>query len=167
MLNKQEWSELIEVSIDGLCEPVNPGGAACFGYIIKRRGANIDRGFGVIGIGSGMTNNVAEYTALIRALQRIRELSLDEEKIVVRSDSMLVVNQMNGDWKVKAKLILPLYTKAKILVCCMDIAFRWVPREENTEADELCRFAYKSVRNKVMQAHKKLERTKKRKYFQF
>jgi ribonuclease HI len=167
MLNKQEWSGLIEVYIDGLFEPVNSGGAACFSYIIKRSGVKIDRDCDVIGIGSSMTSNVADYTALIRALKRIRRSSLEKEKIVIKSDSMLVVNQMNGNWKVKEKSILPLYTKAKILACGLDIVFEWILREENTMAEGYSRFAYKSVRNKVMRARKKFERWKSRKYFQF
>lgn len=81
---------MIEVWIDGLCEPINPGGVACFGYVIKRSGSEIETGSGVVGTGPDMTNNVAEYTALIRALEKIRQLGLGKESVVVRSDSKLV-----------------------------------------------------------------------------
>ena len=143
---------MIEVWIDGLCEPINPGGTASFGYIIKKNGKTMNRDYGVIGSGKGMTNNVGEYTALVHALEKIKILKLDKEKIVVRSDSRLVAYGMGTDpatgrsWKIKAPLILPLYTKAKKLSEGMDINFLWIPREENEEADQLTRLAYESRR---------------------
>jgi len=139
---------MIEVWTDGLCEPVNPASArtACLGFVIKRDGKTISEGSEVIGTGESMTNNVAEYTALIRVLERIRRLRLDKEKIVLMSDSQLVVGQMAWGWKVKKEHLLPLYTKAKILAAEMDVAFKLVPREENEEADKLCRLAYESRR---------------------
>lgn len=133
---------MIEVWIDGLCEPVNPGGTACIGYIIKQSWKTLAKGSEVIGTGEGMTNNVAEYTALIRALKEIRKLELEKEKVLVRSDSKLLVNQMNGNWKVKAPLVLPLYHKVKVLAAGIDLTIQWIPREENEEADGLARNAY-------------------------
>jgi ribonuclease HI len=53
---------------------------------------------------------------------------------------------MKGGWAVKAPLILPLYRKAKTMTAAMNIRFNWVPREQNTEADALCRTAYESTR---------------------
>jgi ribonuclease HI len=136
---------MIEVWTDGLCEPVNPGGICCIGYVIKRQGRTIDKGSEVIGRGKDMTNNVAEYSALVRALERIRELGLEQEKVVVRSDSSLLVNQMRGVWKVKKPRIKPLYEKATGLARGIDVAFQWIPREENREADQLTRAAYESA----------------------
>jgi ribonuclease HI len=137
---------MIEVWVDGLCEPINPGGTACIGYVIKKGGKVLAKTSQVVGRGEDMTNNVAEYTALIRALERIMQLGLARQETLVRSDSRLVVNQMNGKWEVKAPLILPLYRKAKTMTTAMNIKFNWVPREQNTEADALCRTAYESTR---------------------
>ena len=125
------WSDtLIEVWIDGLCEPVNPGGTACIGYVIKMNAVKIAEGSEVIGTGKGMTNNVAEYTALICALQEIRKLKLENEKILIRSDSKLLVEQMNGNWKVKAPLLIPLNLKAKLLAAGLDITVQWIPKKK-------------------------------------
>ena len=135
---------MIEVWVDGLCEPVNPGGTACYGYVIKEDGRTICRNHGTVGKGPNMTNNVAEYTALIQALQRIKSLKLAEEKILVRSDSRLVAVGMSKNWKIKAPRILPLFNEAKALASEMNVTFQWIPREENREADELCRLAYES-----------------------
>jgi ribonuclease HI len=137
---------MIEVWIDGLCEPVMPANerTACLGYVIKKDGVVVEEGFEVIGKGRKMTNNVAEYSALIQALERVRSLGL-KGRMVVRSDSKLVVNQMKGEWKVKATKIMPLYREAVALAKDMDVVFEWIPREENTEADSLARKAYEDV----------------------
>jgi ribonuclease HI len=132
---------MIEVYIDGLCGSVNPNGIASFGYVIKRGQVALDAGYGIIGKGKGMTNNVAEYNALIQALEKIKQLKLDNERIVVKSDSKLVINQMKGVWKTRALLVLPLFRKAQKLVSGIDVDFEWVPREENSEADRLSRLA--------------------------
>jgi len=144
---------MIEVWVDGLCGPVNPGGTACFGYVIKRHGETVYKDYGVVGSGKDMTNNVGEYAALLRALEKIRSLKLDKEKIVVKADSRLVAYGMGIDptigrgWRIKAPRVVPLHAKAKRLARSMDISFQWIPREQNEEADELCRRAYESERS--------------------
>lgn len=134
---------MIEVWIDGMCEPVLPEYArkASIGFIIKRNGKTIHKHYEIIGKGEDVTNNIAEYTALARALESIKSLKLDEEKIVIKSDSKLVVKQMREKWKVKANHLKPLFCKAQILASPMDIDFQWIPRGENTEADNLARLA--------------------------
>jgi ribonuclease HI len=136
---------MIEVWTDGLCEPINPGGTGCASYILKKNGKVVQQGSETLGTSKDMTNNVAEYSALIRALQAIGKLGLDKEKILLRSDSKLLVSQMKGEWKVKGARIMPLYATAKELAKRLDINFQWVPREENVEADSLCRLAYDSA----------------------
>jgi ribonuclease HI len=148
---------MIEIWVDGLSEPVNPAWArtACFGYIIRKSGKTIYNDCGVIGKGDDMTNNVGEYTALILALEKIRSLKLDNEKIVVKADSQLVAYGMGRDpsigrsWKIKSPRVAPLHTKAKILAAGMNITFQWIPREQNEEADGLCRLAYGSKRSSL------------------
>jgi len=139
---------MLEVWVDGLCEPVNPGGTACYGYVIKEDGKTICTNYGTIGKGPNMTNNVAEYTALIRALQKIKSLKLSEQKILVKSDSRLVALGMSQNWKIKAPRILPLYDQAKALAAGVNVTFQWIPREQNQEADELCRIAYESSKKR-------------------
>jgi ribonuclease HI len=136
---------MIEISIDGSCEPVNPGGTACYGYVIRRQGKVLSLGSGVAGTGKGMTNNVAEYNALISAIGKIEELGLERDRIIVKSDSNLLVHQMKGDWQVKAPLLIPLHRKAMTLTENLEISFEWVPREKNEEADELAREAYRKA----------------------
>jgi ribonuclease HI len=64
------------------------------------------------------------------------------------SDSQLIVNQLTGDYKVKARRIISLYKQVLILMSkFQDIRIKWVPREKNSEADRLTNKAY----NKALQ----------------
>jgi len=62
---------LIQVNIDGLCQPINPGGIACYAFIIRSNGRTMHSGYGIAGepFSKDSTNNVAEYTALAKALE--------------------------------------------------------------------------------------------------
>ena len=100
------------------------------------------------GFSEASTNNVAEYTALAKALQWLLANNLASTKIEIKSDSQLVVNQLTGDYKVKAKRIISLYKQILILKSkFQDIEIKWVPREKNREADRLTNKAY----NKALQ----------------
>ena len=82
------------------------------------------------------TNNVAEYRALIAGLEAVAHL---RARIVhVRADSMLVIKQLRGEWRVKHENIKPLYAEARKLLAAYDVAdLQHVRREDNTEADAL------------------------------
>lgn len=82
------------------------------------------------------TNNVAEYSALIFALEAGFEIDPDAE-IVVRMDSKLVVEQMSGRWKIKHPDMISLGAKVQRLIAGKDVEFVWIPREQNILADEL------------------------------
>lgn len=125
--------------MDGLAEPTNPG-LGTYGYVICRDSKKLKSGHGFVG--QKVTNNVAEYAALIEALLFLKSAGLDES-IVVKSDSKLLVNQMLGKWKTKKGQYLENYGRAKQLAGQMkSINFKWIPREENEEADRLSRLAY-------------------------
>ncbi len=73
MMNQKD-DRLMVVNIDGLCEPVNPGGIATYGYVIRdESGSLIAKKSGVVGKGAGMSNNVAEYAALCLFLFEFQE----------------------------------------------------------------------------------------------
>jgi ribonuclease HI len=71
------------------------------------------------------TNNEMEYQALIQAL----ELASNGDTIF--SDSQLIVNQVNGLWKVKEKSLRPYCEKARSLKEKKDVTLTWIPREQN------------------------------------
>lgn len=136
---------VLAVNCDGLCEPVNPGGTACYGWVAYHDGKKIGEGCGVVCSGSGATNNVAEYTAVIKALEWLLENGFAGEEIEVRSDSQLCMYQLQGFYAVRSPRILPLYRKVVSLARKFKkVRFRWVPRELNEEADALSRKAYAS-----------------------
>jgi ribonuclease HI len=141
---------LIEVYFDGLCQPINPGGIACYAFVVNRNGKTIHSDYGVAGepFSKDSTNNVAEYTALAKALEWLVAGNLVSDKVVINSDSQLVVNQLQGNYRVKGKRIIPLYKQVLQLKARFpDIEITWVPREKNREADRLTNIAY----NKALQ----------------
>jgi formyltetrahydrofolate-dependent phosphoribosylglycinamide formyltransferase len=82
------------------------------------------------------TNNVAEYTALLRVLEAAGALGATD--VTVFSDSELLVRQLTGQYKVKSESILPLYEQANDLRMQFDgFTIRHVMRERNKEADRL------------------------------
>jgi len=86
------------------------------------------------------TNNVAEYTAVVRALGLAAELGAREVHLLL--DSMLIVEQLHGRWRVKNPKLAPLHAEARRLLAGFE---RWsaahVPRAQNHAADALCNLA--------------------------
>ena len=143
---------------DGLCEPRNPGGVATYGFIVKDSEGNvICKGKGVVGagmFGDDVTNNVAEYRALIEGLKCFKE-RIGKGELIVRGDSQLVIRQLKGEYKVKAKRILPLYDEVKRLIRGLNVKFEWIPRELNEEADKLSREAFREFVGKHREEYEK------------
>lgn len=82
------------------------------------------------------TNNVAEYKAVIFALEAAFEID-SEAEILVRMDSKLVVEQMSGRWKIKHPDMLSLGARVQQLIAHKKVEFVWIPREQNVLADGL------------------------------
>jgi ribonuclease HI len=86
------------------------------------------------------TNNVAEYKALITALQQARQLGA--KKVIVRGDSELVVRQMRGEYRVKNADLRTLYDEAQALVRQFsNVTFDHNYRHKNAQADKLANLA--------------------------
>lgn len=84
------------------------------------------------------TNNVAEYTALVRALEGLAAIAGKKDDVVVKMDSELVIKQMRGEYRVKHPNLKPLFLRATALVQQFkSVTFTHVRREENGEADRL------------------------------
>ena len=133
---------MIRIFCDGLCEPRNPGGTATYGFVVYRDQEKIYEECGVVAKGENATNNVAEYTGGIRAVEWIRKSGLDKEKILLMSDSQLLIRQLQGAYSVRSPRIYPLWRRMQELIYGLDISFKWIPREENKSADALSRKAY-------------------------
>ena len=111
----------------------NPGPSGFGVHAEDERGEVVAEHFGFIGTA---TNNVAEYEALVHALTLAK--ALGARRIEIRSDSELVVKQMNGVYKVKHPDMIVLWRKASTLRRVFeDAVIAHVPREKNREADAL------------------------------
>ena len=87
-------------------------------------------------IGDQITNNVAEYKAVLESIQLIL-MDDDNAEIEIISDSELLVKQLNGQYKVKNEGLKPLHKQIQDLMKNTKITFTHVKREFNTEADAL------------------------------
>jgi len=111
----------------------NPGPAA-IGVVVSDAGGEVVERLGEA-IGE-TTNNVAEYRALLRGLERAQALGADEVEVV--GDSELVAKQVNGQYKVKHAGLRPLHAEAlRALGGFARWQVRTVPRAQNTGADAL------------------------------
>jgi ribonuclease HI len=82
------------------------------------------------------TCNEAEYRALIAALQAARELGARE--VLIRADSQLLVRQLNGQYRIKSRTLMPLAVRARRLLAeFASCKIEHVPRERNSRADAL------------------------------
>ena len=120
------------VSCDGASRG-NPGPAGIGVQITDDDGAvlaEIARGIGET------TNNVAEYTAVIEGLARADELGATT--VTLRSDSLLLINQLTGRFRVKSEHLEPLHRRARSIAAGFDgVSYEHVRRELNQEADRL------------------------------
>jgi ribonuclease HI len=111
----------------------NPGPAAIGVVVSEPGGEVVDELAERIG---PATNNVAEYRAVLRGLERARELHATEVEIV--GDSELVARQLAGAYRVKHPALKPLYEQALAALRGFDSwSIRNVPRAENAGADAL------------------------------
>lgn len=110
----------------------NPGPAAC-GWSLCVDGVEIGSGGRYLG---RETNNAAEYGGLIFGLEAAREIGIGSVRVF--SDSQLIVNQMNGQWKVRHPNVKPLFARARRLAQEFEkVEYEYVPREKNGRADAL------------------------------
>src|SRR5262245_52318397 len=130
------------IHIDGASRG-NPGDAA-YAVVIAVPGRSPIEESGVLG---KETNNVAEYTALIKALEKARHLGL--KRLRINSDSELLVKQMNGEYRVKNDDLKWLHDEAKTLMKDFaSVTLAHIRREQNKRADELCNLALDASRPK-------------------
>ena len=117
----------------------NPGPAA-LGVVIQDAKGNLIKEYGeALGV---KTNNEAEYSAVISALQKIKALYGKEKTkkmlIDMRMDSELVCRQLNGEYKMEAESLFGLFIKIwNLKMDFGQVAFSHVPREKNKAADRM------------------------------
>ena len=94
------------------------------------------------------TNNVAEYRAVLAAIEVANEIAPDAS-VLVRMDSKLVVEQMSGRWKVKNEGMQDLALAMKAAIGSRTVKFEWIPREQNGKADSLANEAMDAEKSTI------------------
>lgn len=131
----------IECWIDGACEPKNPGGTASWGVYMVEEGVPMEN-WGIVGSGEGISNNVAEYSALIEAFNIAKSRYGTDIHLTIYGDSQLVINQMNKEWNIGQGMYTEYAVRALHLALQFQkLTFEWIPRERNTFADGLSKRA--------------------------
>jgi len=131
-------SEIFVVHCDGGARG-NPGPAG-IGVVIEREGKVVAKISEYVG---EMTNNQAEYRALIIAMEKVKELGGVGETIDCFLDSELLVEQLQGNYRVKNTELKPLFSRVQELGMALggNVRFEAVPRGQNKEADQLVNLA--------------------------
>lgn len=125
---------MLIVYTDGACFG-NPGTMG-IGIVVYKNKKLIKKISEYIGKG---TNNIAEYIAVLKALEYVKKSN--EKKVEIRSDSELLIKQMNNEYKVKKQHLKELKTEINRIKEGIETKFKWVKREENSIADELSKNA--------------------------
>ena len=127
---------MISVWVDGSClDNGGPNAIAGIGVIIYQNNKKL---FQYRKLVSGKTNNEAEYQAVLSALKALR--CYNTEEITIYSDSILVVQQIQGNWKIKQESLRQLRNQIVNLICqrqLENIKFKWISRIQNFAANEL------------------------------
>jgi ribonuclease HI len=121
-----------KLQFDG-CSKGNPGLSGA-GYVIYENETEIFAQ--AVFVGNSKTNNYAEYMGLIEGLKKAIELNITD--LFVEGDSMLVIKQMKGDYKVSSESLKILHAMARDLELKFEIiSYNHIYREKNTRADYL------------------------------
>ncbi len=127
-----EW----HIYIDG-ASSCNPGPAGAGFVVYDEQGNEVVRQGAYLG---EMTNNMAEYEALLRALGKARESSVG--KVFIYTDSLLVANQISGTYKIKNITLKRYADEAQKIIRTLDhFAVKYIPRAFNKVADKLAKEA--------------------------
>lgn len=109
--------ETVEVYTDG-------SGNGEYGFCIKGGTAHVFHS-------KGITSNQAEYLAVLKAVESLKVLLKENKKVIVKSDSKLVVNQLNHKWNIYDKTLRDYAIEIWNTIYSMDVTFVWVPRKQN------------------------------------
>ena len=121
----------------------NTGRAGCGFVILTSKSNDTPICYDYKYLGNNVTNNYAEYNGLIMGLEDTIKHNI--KNIIIEGDSLLVINQLIGKWKVKSDNIKSLYERASILLKQFDnYTLNHIPRSQNKKADKLANNAMDS-----------------------
>lgn len=126
----------LKLFFDGSCLPKNPGGIARYGWILRDESNEIARDGKEVCRGPSATNNIAEWSSVLHGLRYLKEQNWQGD-LEIYGDSQLVINQLNGEYKVRKDTLIPYYKESMALLKHLKWKAEWIPRENNMECDEL------------------------------
>ena len=144
------------VNCDGLCEPVNPAGIACYGFVVKEdKGTILYRDYGLVSSVKPFfpesNSNAAEFGSAIKAMEWLVKngyaYNNGNYQILLRGDCQLIMRKLKSiNCSSRAAAIKStLYDRAVMLRSKFGpdaIEFEWVNRNQNREADKLAKESY-------------------------
>lgn len=131
----------------------NPGPAGSGAYITDATGKMLKEAHKALG---KATNNYAEYSAVVLALETLKKLIPEAKRknteIEIRMDSELVARQLSNQYEIREETLFPLYIKVHNLTVSSfpKIKFVHIPREKNSEADRLSNVAMDESERSLM-----------------
>lgn len=122
---------MIVLFVDGGTFDDNPGSAIYYSVVAKN-GSGYDRWIYRKRNDNYKTANQSEYVAIINALDQVLERGLNGEQIHIHSDSKVMVNQVNGKWRVRDETLRNLYGQVheRLSTISSPVHIQWTPREE-------------------------------------
>lgn len=131
------------VYCDGAIQPKNPGGHGVGGFVIKDVDETVlIKGAYDFGQYPELTNNAVEYGAVAAALQHLVKAGLTDKEVCIRTDSQLVVKQLNGEFGCSLKMAHMRSIVLRWSKLFPAVTYEWIPREKNKEADAMSRSLY-------------------------
>lgn len=135
----------IVVHFDGSVEPEK---YAQYGFIIYKDGQIVDRGHGRSGEGVKVSHTVAEWLGCVRGMAAsLRYLEKDIERLCIKGDNQVVINQANNKWKTRAEHLIPYCDAVQEMKDFIEndlgigVDFVWHRRDKNGRADKESRKA--------------------------
>lgn len=134
---------MLDILTGVVSEPRNPGGNIGLGATLKKNGEEIFQHSKFIPEHPHNTNNVGEYMAFESILDFIFNHKIENEKVTIYGDSKLVIEQMNGRWRIKFGRYTPYADRCKRKLKelrennKLSFNLNWIPREQNGYADRL------------------------------
>lgn len=121
-----------ELFVDGAARN-NPGPAGAGLYLLKD-GVPVEKKGIYLGV---KTNNQAEYLALLAGIFYAESHMAKQDTLVIKSDSELMVRQLNGIYAIKNQELARIYSNVRTLLKALHYSIQHVPREQNSIADKL------------------------------
>ena len=124
-------AEEVLVYCDGSCQGRGAASRARYAYAVYQGNTKLLEGEGEVGTGREMTGNVAEYAAVLRALEALPAATYGNCEVRVRSDSRLVMQQLGMLCVVQSPRLMAWHRAVRQAARPFEVCYEWVPRAHN------------------------------------